>query len=374
MILEKANLDQEQELTEFFDDFQFEDFIHFKVSRPKGFFSIYKGYDFETFILKDKSNKILATASFLYIQMTSKNDKKSKIAFATDLRVLPNRQATLGWHQNFIPVLEKIQKEQNVDGIMSLLARSDRKVLNTFLRSHPHKREIPRYYLYQNYKLTSLHGFLPYSKVNLPSLRARRAKDSDWQKIDLFLQNHEFPYLSSIPTGSHLHTFLKNKNLDLSHVWIAEHKNNEKIVGLTLVLPSSETQLYIPLQYNVQANNFRQFLKFGHLLGWTHSLTKPTSRTNQDLPFNFHHVGLTRVLHPDVFQLLLQEIWKTLKINEFLLYLKDTRDLDLTLHSGCLTAEMDYDLFSVTLPNQDPHSLGLKWDNEPFRIDSFQYF
>lgn len=377
MTLEKANWNQEAELTQFFEQFEFEDVIQFQIKRNRGFFSPYQaqGHEFETFTLRDKQGGLLAIATFLFPEYFSvSQNKKIRMAIATDLRVLPNRQATIGWHQNFIPVLEQIRKERSVSGFLSLLSRSDRRVLNTFLRSNPFRREVPRYYLYQNYLLTSLHGFLPGAQVNLPYVQVRRFRESDWLALDTFLSQHDEHYLTTIHSSIDLQKKLRNMGLTENHLWVATPLLKNKILGVVLAVPCHYIQQYIPISYQLRAHNFRQFLKFSRLLGWSHSLTKPKSRTGLELPLQFQHLGFIRVLHADIFQKMIQEIWKTLAEDEFLVYLRDSKNLRLTPRSGVLSADLEYDLFSVTLPSDNTHSFAEPWGSEPFSLDSFNHF
>jgi len=375
--IEVANWNHEAELTKFFEQFEFDDLIKFQIKRPRGFFAPYQlqGHEFETYTLRGKDNQLLATATFLYPEyFCHKQNKKIKIAIATDLRVLPNRQATLGWHQNFIPVLEKVREEKKVSGFLSLLSKNDRKVLNTFLRSNPIKREIPRYYLYQNFMLTSVHGFLPGAKVDLPYVKVRKFEDSDWSALDYFLSEYDEKQMTTIKSKYDLQKKIKNMGLSQDHLWVAISLSKGRILGIVLLVPSKLIQQYIPLSYHLRAHNFRQFLKFSCFLGWSHRLTKPKTRTKLELPLQFYHIGLIRVLHADIFQKIVQEIWKTLNQDEFLVYLRDVKKLRLTPRAGVLAANLPYDLFSVTLPGDHSFSLTDPWGGEPFELDSFNHF
>lgn len=378
MKLEIANWNYAQKLNIFFESFSFSDLIDFKVQRTRGFFSPYQslGYDYQTFILSDRMDQLLATATFIFPEFKN-NDLNViyKAAIATDLRVLPNRQATLGWHQNFVPALNQIKTHFQPDIILSLLSNSDRKVLNTFLRSQPYRRQVPRYSLYQSFKLTSVHGFLPYSQVKLANIKIRPANDQDWDLIENFLLSQSWDFLSPIQRITDLQFVIQNLGLDMSSLMLAQSEITGEILGFVLLVPSAILQEYIPLNYSLRAHNFRQFLKFGRLFGWSHTLTKPFSRTQQAEPLHFYHVGCIRTRHPDIFQLILQETWKFhLNSNEFLVYLRDNKDLSLNLSSGCVTSELDYDLFSVTLPNESLNNRTNHFEQIPLRLDSFLFF
>jgi len=377
MTLEKANWNQESDLTRFFEQFEFEDLIQFQIKRPKGFFWPYQsqGHEFETFTLRNKESQILAMATFLYPEYSSSSrSNKLKIAIATDLRVLPNRQATIGWHQNFIPVLERIRSERKISRFLSLLSRNDRLVLNTFLRSNPFKREVPRYYLYQNCMLTSVHGFLPGSQVHLPYVNVRKAEELDWPAIDTFLSEYDEQHFSPISSSSELQKKIRNMGLQEDQLWIATPLLKNKILGIALAVPSQYMQQYIPVSYQLRTHNFRQFLKFSSPFGWSHRLTKPKTRTGLELPLQFQHLGFVRVQHADIFQKMIQDIWKTLAGDEFLIYLRDTKNLRLNPKTGVLAANLPYDLFSVTLPGDNFQKLEERLGNEPFSLDSFNHF
>lgn len=378
MKLEIANWNHLPKLNTFFESFAFSNLIDFKIQRPRGFFAPYQslGYDYICYLLSDFSDQILATATFICPEFKNYDlNHNYKTAIATDLRVLPNRQATLGWHQNFIPALEQIKESRTPDIILSLLSHTDRKVLNTFLRSQPYRRQVPRYYLNQSFKLTTVHGFLPFSSVKLARIQIRTAREKDWDLIQSFLLSQKWDFLSPIQRVADLQSVIQNLGLTVNSIILAQSEVTGDILGFILLVPATRIQNYIPLDYSLRAHNFRQFLKFGRFFGWTHTLTKPFSRTQKAEPLHFYHVGCIRTLHPDIFQLILQEVWKThLKSDEFLVYLRDTNDLSLNLSSGCVTSEIEYDLFSIALPNESLNSIFLIQDQIPFRLDSFIFF
>ncbi|MCS6838157.1 MAG: hypothetical protein NZ480_04855 [Bdellovibrionaceae bacterium] len=355
MTIEIATAQQNAELTAFFEQFEFEDLIKFKIKRPHGFFAPYQflGFPFETLILRGKKGECLACVTFLYPQLFHPINKQPiKMALAIDLRVLPTRQATLGWHQNFVPVLEDIKSRHHIQYFVSLLSRSDRKVLNTFLRAHPFRREVPRYHLYQNMELVSVHGFLPMSQIRLKNVEARPAHEQDWEAIDVFLQKLPKKNLEDIFSSQDLKRKLEHYQLSLKHLWVARSLKSGEVFGFLVQFPARKTQDYIPLSYQMRAHNFRQFLKFGNLFNWTHKLTKPKSRTAQELPLEFDHLIHIHVQHADIFQMLLQSIWRTLGPYHFLVYLRNNLDYHLNLGRGIIHASLPYDLFLIQLPRE----------------------
>jgi hypothetical protein len=380
MKIEKASYEKESELTEFFEQFELEDFIRFQIKRSEGFFTPYKaqGLDFEVYTLRDKSDNLLALATFVFPEYRLPlENKKIKLAFATDLRVLPSRQATLGWHQHFIPVLERIREEKKVHGFLSLLSKHDRRILNTFLRSHPFRRETPKYYLCQNYHLTSIHGFLPFSKVTLPHVQVTKIQPSQWAHLDSFLsKNRSLSCLHLINSAEDLKNKLHPMNLPPSeHIWVASLEDSEDILGVLVTIPSSHLQKYIPLSYQRRADNLRQFLNFSQIFGWSHPLPPPQKTTGLKEELEFHHMGFIRVLHGDIFQKMIQHLWSHfLKEKEFLVYLRDSKDLILTPRQGVLSTNLDYDLFSITLPQENHLPLDPPWGESFFSLDSFYHF
>jgi threonine/homoserine efflux transporter RhtA len=71
---------------------------------------------------------------------------------------------------------------------------------------------------------------------------------------------------------------------------------------------------------------------------------------------------------------MIQEIWSTVAIDEFLVYLRDIRNLKITPKTGVLSANLPYDLYSVALPRNNFQNFSEKWGDLPFALDSFNHF
>ncbi len=376
MQIKQATWNDESQLTEFFESFAFEDLINFKIQRPQGFFHPYQiqGKDFETYFLASDEGAIVATSSFVYHDFYSpSHDRPLKLAIARDMRLLPTRKAAIGWHENLNAIITQVKSAHDTNGLMVLLSKKESHLLNSFLRTRLSSPQILRYDLYQRVKLVSLHGFFPIYKVDLPWINVRPAQESDISMIDQFIKDPLHHRYSDIKDAHSLQTQLKNMGLELDSVWLAIN-SQLKIVGLLTLLPSDLLQNYIPLSYQLRAHNFRQFLKFGSLLGWTHRLTKPKSRSKSELALNFFHVGHIRVTHSDVFEWMLKSIYNQIDHDSFLIYLKEENDQKLTLGPSALTAEMDFGLYSITQPNESFLTQANQWNREKLTLDSFYHF
>lgn len=362
MQLHRLTHEHEKELQLFFESFELEGLVQLRLLRPHGFFQPYRltGEPFITYALK-RGNDWQATATFLF-----SGQYPHKFALATDLRVLPSRQATIAWHQNFIPVLEEIRREHEVTYITSLLSFEDKKVLNTFLRSHPFKRQTPRYHWNQNYELTAIFGFWPGHIKQLQGYRVRPATREDWPEVEKFILRHG-AYLPTAAWIQQLNETQSRLGSALPIYWVCQHEKSRRIEGFLATHPGTWSQWYVPLRYSLSAHNFRQFLKFMNMFGFTHRLTKPKSRTGEDWPLKFFHVSHIHVAHADIFEFMLSQIWRHLRSDEFMLYLRPEKHWSLVPSRRVISARLPYAAYVVTLPGEkDPEqieSLSLPWQS-----------
>ena len=87
--------------------------------------------------------------------------QKKSIAYACDLRISSQRQAILNWAQHFLPLLQKVKTENNVNHFLTSLNLTENQVINAFLRPKSRKQVRPVYELVQKYNLITIHGFYP---------------------------------------------------------------------------------------------------------------------------------------------------------------------------------------------------------------------
>lgn len=376
MELKIANQSDSEKLIDFYKQFS----IHLPVSlqpeRYSDFFSSYKchGSDYRTYILKDNNEKIYATANFSIRKTFIEGFKESKIAVASDLRVANNRKAIIEWSNHFLPVIEEIKKDFQVEQIFSYINTYDPGALNTFIRPRSMKRPLPRYYLYRKINLISLHGKLPWAPRPLSGLRIVSGNKSNLDALMAYiLKRSQYKYFADV--GS-LVSFQEKLNrlvgLQLEDFLIAFDKN-ENVVGCLAPWNSKKIYNFIPLKYNLQAHNFRQALKFMWLLGWTRRLTKPVSRTNLEAPLDFSYLTFLFVDNEDIFESLLWEAYQNTAPNNFLVYTQVERDFRIAPPRTWISAQNPFALYVVVPPMSEmPHfldpSLSLNPEVEPFFV------
>lgn len=352
MILERASLTHQEELTHFFEQFSLSSIIDMKVRRPQGFFAPYKTLSdhYDTLILRDKNRKIQGTASLIFRDSIFEGQKQ-KIAFATDLRIEPSRKAILAWADHFLPTLRNTLQEQGVTSVFSIINTQDQAAVNTFVRPRSMKRAMPRYYLYRKFQMVSIHGRFPWAPEPVKGLTIQRAENRHLGPLLEYICNRaQYRAFSTVwDDHSFFDRLSRMKGLSIQDFWIA-FDSREKIVGCLAPWSLGDLQEYCPLSYGLRAHNFRQFLKFGKFLGWTHPLTKPLSRTGEEAPLKFKILTNLYVDNEDVFDSLVGAAFDHSAKDEFLIYTHCNLDIRLNPPQGWVTASHPYGLYAVVPP------------------------
>lgn len=364
MILEVAQMQNNEELLEFFRSFPLDGLINIRMDRGKDFFRYYglQSDQYLTYILKE-DNKVMGVVSFIIDQVMIEG-KPTTIAWARDLRVSNDRTAILGWAEHTHPVFEEIKKTFNVEHFFSTLNLSEEKALNTFIRPRSQKRALPKYHLYRKFQLVTAHGFYPWARQTWPQLKIRRGSEKNQEALLDYLvkSSKNYSFHSAVSKEALLEKLERWIGFDWSDFIIA-YDNNDNIVGTLSTWSSAGIQDFLPLRYSFRAHNFRQFLKFTHLLGWSRTLTKPYHRIKIESSLNFKFLNYIRVDHPDVFSSLLASAYHESKDNEFLLYFRDKKNIHLKAPRGWISAEQTYGLYCPVLSTeQTPDFLHPKYD------------
>ena len=355
MILEIARPENSWELKQFFRGFTVGDLIQMKIDRHDDFFLPYdiQSDQHVTYTLRDEKEKKLQGVATFIIQNVWLGGKLQTVAIGRDLRILPTRGATLAWGQHFQPVIQEIQKAYDVDHFFSVLNVADSHVLNTFVRPRNLKRPWPRYHQFRKFNLVSLHGTLPGSGNPLPKLRIRKV-DEHFEEALLYyiLQKKKDRDLSVIyDRASAEKWFQRWQGLSLRDFYVALDADNN-IIGCVAPWSAAQVQEYIPYEYNSVAHNFRQFLKFAKMLGWTRTLTKPVHRLKQEAPLNFRYLTGLLADNEDIFESLLWRVFNEIHPHEFLVYLQMRQDLHMRPPRGWVYARHPYGLYCLLKPDQ----------------------
>ena len=345
-------------LAKYFKQFSLPGPVDLRIHRGHNFFKPYECQSDQhlTYILKDKSD-ILGVASFVINEVLLEGQIQ-RVALGRDLRISPQRKAVLGWTEHFLPVMEDLQKTLQIKNFFATLNLFEVKTLNAFVRPRKMSRPLPRFSLYRRFNLITLHGQFPLlSKNPLPHLkiihgsrahedalisyithRSRQMNLSDDFTPDLFYQK-----LSRWP------------GLSLSDFLIA-FDSKDHIVGCAAPWSSEGIQEYIPHHYSLKAHNFRQFLKFGSLFGWTRRLTKPLRRTRRELPLKFKQLLFLHANNADIFEALLWRAYKESQDDEFLAYLQLRSNQTFRRPSSWVTSKTPYGLYALVHPDLPPPS------------------
>ena len=350
---QETNLD----LLQFYQSFELQGQVNFKIRRLPDFFSYYatQSNKFRTYILRDENtNKIEACASFI-ITPALLNGEIVPIAYATDLRVSASRKAITTWGKHFLPVLNEVKEQLGAQHVFSAINLTDPGAYNTFIRPRNIKRPMPRYFLYRKFQLVGLHGRFPFSSPPLPQLRIRACNENYLEQLSYYLQHRTQyrPFSTVWNKESILQKIQSNSGYSLNNILIA-FDSHENIVGCLGHWNPSPNQIWIPTTYtSMTAHNFRQFLKFGKYLGWTRPIAKPVASTGKENQLNFRFASILHADNEDIFESLLWVTYDSLPANEFLTYAHCNYDYRLRPPENWVYSTTPYALYSVIPPTSE---------------------
>lgn len=372
MKLEIAKPENSKDLAEFFKSFVIHGTVEIKIDRMGNFFAPYdiQSEQHITYQLST-SEGIEGVASFL-IKDVAFNGDIARVAIGKDLRISTNRRAVLEWSQHFLPVLEELKSTLKVQHFFSILSMSDLQALNAFVRPRDLKRPLPRYHLFRRFNIVSLHGQFPWAKNPLPHLRIRRGGPHNVDAlIDYIVKKSKERDLSTVYGESSFYDKWERwKGLKLEDFLIA-FDAKENIIGCVAPWSSGGVQEFIPMSYSLPAHNFRQFLKFGKLLGWTRPLTKPYSRLKMEASFNFKYLNFLFANNPDIFEALLWKAYRESKENEFLVYAQLRSEFQFRPPLTWISASLPFGLYALLHPEQEPPDFLNPRNERPIEIEPF---
>lgn len=352
MILEVATAANDKELRAFFEQFSLKGFLDVRPSRPQGFFRPYQIHsdEWKTYLLRNEEGEIQAIASFVF-RRALLGDRIRRVAWATDLRVAPQRKAILEWSQNFLPVIREVYEQEKVETIFSVINRADPALQNVFLRPRSAKRSWPRYHLYRKFDLVTLHGRFPWAQPKLPHVRVTRADNSMKADLIAYLQSRSQyrPFASVWDLESFDERLRRLPGMKLEDFFLALDPKGQ-ILGCMGNWSAEAIHELRPLSYGLRAHNFRQFLKFGRYLGWTRPLTKPVRSTGFEAPLHFRYLIYPFASNEDVFDSLLTTVFENVNPDEFLMYARPEQDFRRNPPRGWIAAELPYSLYCLVPP------------------------
>lgn len=376
MKLEIAKPEDTQALADFYKSFPVRGLVEVKIDRNNDFFAPYsiQSDKFITYKLTDEENKIEGAASFVVRDVFLEN-KVQPVVFARDLRISSSRRAVLEWTQHFLPVMEEIFQTFGCKYMFTTLSMSEVQALNAFVRPRAMKRPLPRYYLFRRFNMVSIHGRFPWAKNPLPHLRIRRGSAATVDAlIDYIVKKSKQKDLATVwDKQSFLDKVEKWKGLKLEDFLIAYDKNDH-VVGCAAPWSSGGLQDFIPLEYSLRAHNFRQFLKFGKLLGWTRTLTKPYSRLKVEASFNFKYLNFLFADNGDIFESLLWKAYDEAEENEFIVYNQQRSEYVYRRPLNWISAKMPFGAYLLLPPDQEPPTFLHPANEKPVEMEPFFSF
>lgn len=373
MRLEVATTSDNQAILEFFKGFPVRGVLDLKVDRCGDFFAPYavESDRFRTYLLKDEEEQIQGMASFIIKDVMIEGQLKT-VAFGRDLRISSNRRAILEWSHHFVPTLSKITNEFGAEHFFSALNMTETAALNAFVRPRNLKRPLPRYFNYRRFNLVSVHGRFPWAQNPLPHLQIRHGSSVNADALIYYLatKNNE----RSLATYWDSYSFFKQlqrwHGLKIEDFLIAFDRFNN-IVGCCAPWKSDGIQELIPLEYSLKAHNFRQFLKFGKVFGWTRPLTKPSYRLQLEEPMQFQYLSHLFAENSDVFESLLWAAYDRARARDFLVYSHCRGELHYKRPLNWVCAKIPHGLFCMVPPDQEAPNFLSPSNETPMSLEAF---
>lgn len=355
MKLEKLKLHHNPELLQFFESFPLPGLVKLKIDRRGDFWGPYlrQSSEFVTYALRETSSMDLKAAASFVIKDTEVLGRKVRIAWARDLRVSSERSVLLNWAYHFLPVINEVREQNKVDAFFSIINLSDTGTLNAFLRPRPMKRPLPQYLLYRKFNLVTLHGRFPWAKPPLPALRIEAASRNQFDILADYIvsQCKHRPFTEVFDLNS-LKLKMHRLGLEPKDFLVARDPNGS-IVGCCASFSGQRDENLIPLSYSLRGHNFRQFLKFFWLLGYTRRLTKPVRSTGLEEPLRYRHLSFVFADNEDIFESLLWQTFENADENEFLAYAHNETDIRYRPPESWVSASLPHALYSVLPPGSE---------------------
>nr|BFD59288.1 hypothetical protein CKG001_13950 [Bdellovibrio sp. CKG001]BFD62664.1 hypothetical protein BdHM001_13450 [Bdellovibrio sp. HM001] len=373
MKLEIAKPEDSKALVEFYKSFPLKGLVEIKIDRDGDFFAPYdvQAEQYLTYQLKDDEGKLEGMASFV-VRDVLLDGSITRVAFGRDLRISSNRRAVLEWSQHFLPVMNEVSQTLGSKYLFSVMSMADVQALNAFVRPRTLKRPLPNYHLFRRFNMVSVHGRLPWASNPLPHLRLRRGSLANVDALIHYItqKSRKRDLATAWDVPSFFDKLERWKGLKLEDFIIAFDKN-ENIVGCVAPWSAGGMQEFIPMQYSLRAHNFRQFLKFGKMLGWTRTLTKPYSRLKIEAGFNFKYLNFLFADNGDIFESLLWKAFDDAKENEFLLYSQTRTEFIYRRPRNWVSAKMPFGIYLLLPPDSEVPTFLHPNNENPAEIEPF---
>lgn len=360
-------------ILEFYNAFPIKGVLELKVDRRGDFFAPYavESDRFRCYLLKDEHEQIQGMASFIIKDVMIEEEVRT-VAFGRDLRISNNRRAIIEWADHFVPTLEDLKATYGVQHFFSALNMTESAALNTFVRPRHLKRALPRYFNYRRFNLVSVHGRFPWAKNPLPHMQIRNGSSVNADALIYYLSKKNrsrnlATYWDSYSFFKQLHRW---RGLRIEDFLIAFDRHNN-VVGCCAPWKSDGIQELIPLDYSLKAHNFRQFLKFGKIFGWTRNLTKPAYRLQLEETLQFQYLTHLYAENEDVFESLLWAAFDRARSNDFLVYLQTREEILYKSPLSWVCARVPHGLYCMVPPDQNAPAFLSPSNDTPVSLEGF---
>lgn len=354
MNLEIAGPELEEALSQFHKSFVQRGMVDIKVDRFQNYTLPYdiQSEQHISYILRE-NQQIEGTASFIIRDVLIDN-KVRPVAFGRDLRISSNRKAIIEWSRHFLPVMEEIFQTFNCKYLFSVMSLEDTQLFNAFIRPRSMKRPLPHYHLYRRFNLTSLHGRAPWARNPLPNLKIKHASPATLDALIYYVvqKSRQKNLATCWDADSFLDKLTRWKGLELTDFLLAMD-SHENIIGCMAPWSPVGIQEFIPQEYSLRAHNFRQFLKFGNLFGWSRPLTKPASRLKVEASFDMKYLNFLHADNPDIFESMLWTAFDNCEHNEFLVYTQMRSEIMYRRPLNWIGSRRPYGIYLLVPPNSE---------------------
>lgn len=350
----KATTADNDRICSFFNSIELPGDVDLRLERTD-FFLPYRlqSDDHATYLLVNDSDDIEASASLVFREGFLGGERQI-LGYATDLRVSNSRRAILSWTQHFMPVLEQEKRARGCNYMFTVVAQIQKQAYNAFIRPRLTRRPLPRYHLFRNFRMVSVHGILPWAPSPLKTIFLRQGTDSDWEAIGHYIASRRS---RSVLHFSHdVETTLKGL-ARWPHMaagnFILAFDFHRHLVGCVALWDSEHLQKTFANAYHRRANALHESLKGLSLFRVAKSLPK------HGRALHFSYLTHFCADNPDIFYSLLHAAYRSNE-TQFVVYPHFEGDLAYTPPRSMITANLRAGLYCI----QDPKDLSpefLSW-------------
>jgi len=270
------------------------------------------------------------------------------VGFATDLRVVPTRQAILQWPDKLLPALTEAANSRNCEYVFSILNSTQTHAYNALIRPRSQRRHIPRYYLYRKYDVVTIHGKFPFSDLPfLSTIKISQMQKEDLEPLAYYLKSKaihkplSFPYSVAL-----LEERFKNwHGFEMSNFLIARD-SKKNIIGCVAPWKGSQISNITVTNYSGFGETAYSFSKWFSMFNFVKRL--PPIGGSLKVKYLTHFYAD----NPDIFASLLSEAFRVAEKNELLSYAHFFKTPLTMPPKMFFTSRIPFSIYSVMPPDK----------------------